>query len=83
MAQRHVSMPDLDRITFDPKVLHGQATVRGLRMGVAQIVKLVANGMSFQEILEEYPFLEDEDIRQSLRYASLLANEESLSLTIG
>jgi uncharacterized protein (DUF433 family) len=76
-------MPDLDRITFDPKVLHGQATVRGLRMGVAQIVKLVANGMSFQEILEEYPFLEDEDIRQSLRYASLLANEESLSLTIG
>ena len=76
-------MPDLDRITFDPNVLHGQATVRGLRMRVAQIVNLVANGMSFQEIIEEFPFLEDEDIRQSLHYASLLASEESHFLTIG
>lgn len=74
-------MPGLDRITFDPNVLHGQATVRGLRMSVAQIVNLVANGMSFQEILQEYPFLEEEDIRQALRYAGLLATEETHPLS--
>lgn len=75
-------MADLDRITFDPNVLHGQATVRGLRMSVAQLVNLVANGMSFQEILQEYPFLEEEDIRQALRYASLLATEETHVLNV-
>ena len=74
-------MPDLDRITFDPKILHGQATVRGLRMSVAQIVNMVANGMSIQEILHEYSFLEEEDIRQALRYAGLLASEEIHPLT--
>jgi uncharacterized protein (DUF433 family) len=50
-------------------------------MSVAQVVNLVANGMSFQEILQEYPFLEEEDIRQALRYASLLATEETHLLT--
>ena len=75
-------MSDFDRITFDPNVLHGQATIRGMRMSVAQIVNLVANGMSFGEILREYPFLEEEDIRQALRYAGLLATEESHPLTV-
>lgn len=46
-------------------------------MSVAHIVNLLANGMSFQEILREYPFLEEDDIRQALRYASLLATEET------
>lgn len=69
-------MTSLDRIRFDPQVLGGKATVRGLRMSVAQIVNMVANGMSAGEILREYPFLEEEDIRQALRYAALLANEE-------
>ena len=75
-------MSGFDRITFDPNVLHGQATIRGMRMSVAQIVNLVASGMSFGEILREYPFLEEEDIRQALRYAGLLATEESHPLTV-
>lgn len=69
-------MPRFDRITFDPKVLGGRATIRSLRMSVAQVVNLVANGMSTTEILGEYPFLEEEDIRQALQYAAFLANEE-------
>ncbi len=74
-------MISLDRIRFDPQVLGGKATVRGLRISVAQIVNMVANGMGVQEILQEYSFLEEEDIRQALRYAALLANDEIHPLT--
>ena len=65
-----------ERITFDPQMLGGRACVRNMRMSVAQIVNMVANGMSWDEVLREYPDLESEDIRQSLEYASALANEE-------
>jgi len=65
-----------DRITFDPTVMGGRACVRGMRITVALVVNLVANGMSTEDILREYPDLEGEDIRQSLQYASALANEE-------
>ncbi len=65
-----------DRITFDPAVMGGRACIRGLRITVALIVNLVANGMSTQDIVREYPELEAEDIRQSLQYASALTNEE-------
>jgi len=65
-----------DRITFDPAVMGGRACVRGMRITVSLIVNLVANGMSTEDIIREYPELESEDIRQSLQYASALANEE-------
>ena len=65
-----------DRITFDPTVMGGRACVRGMRITVALVVNLVANGMSTADILREYPDLEGEDIRQSLQYASAPANEE-------
>jgi uncharacterized protein (DUF433 family) len=65
-----------DRITFNPTLMGGRACVRGMRITVALIVNLVANGMSTEEIIREYPDLESEDIRQSLQYASALANEE-------
>ena len=66
----------LDRITFDPALMGGRACIRGMRMTVSMIVNLVANGMSTEEIIREYPELEAEDIRQALQYASALANEE-------
>jgi len=66
----------LDRITFDPAVMGGRACVRGMRITVALVVNLVANGMSIADIIREYPDLEGEDIRESLQYASALANEE-------
>jgi uncharacterized protein (DUF433 family) len=65
-----------DRITFDPTVMSGRACIRGMRITVALVVNLVANGMSNDDILREYPELEGDDIRQALQYASALANEE-------
>lgn len=68
-------MTTLDRITFDPKLMGGRACIRGMRITVALVVNLVANGMSPDEIMSEYPDLETEDIRQSLRYAAWLAED--------
>jgi len=53
----------------------GRACIRGLRITVALILNLVANGMSMAEILDAYPYLETEDIRQALRYAAFLAED--------
>ncbi len=66
---------DLDRVTFDSAVMGGRACIRGLRVTVALILNLVANGMSMAEILDAYPYLEAEDIRQALRYAAFLAED--------
>jgi uncharacterized protein (DUF433 family) len=63
----------LDRITFDSEIMGGRACIRGLRITVALVVNLVANGMTTEEILAAYPYLEAEDIRQALRYAAWLA----------
>jgi uncharacterized protein (DUF433 family) len=65
-----------DRITFEPAVMGGRACIRGMRITVSLVVNLVANGMSTEDIVREYPELEAEDIRQALQYASALANEE-------
>ena len=63
------------RITSDPSVLGGKACIRGMRISASLIVNLVANGMSFEEILDEYPDLEREDIQQALRYAAWAADD--------
>ena len=59
-----------DRITFDPNILGGKACIRGMRISVSLVINLVANGMSVQEIIDEYPDLQPEDVEQSLRYAA-------------
>jgi len=66
----------LERITHDPQVLAGRATVRGLRISVAHVVNLVANGMTAAEIVAEYPDLEEEDVRQALAYAAAIAEDQ-------
>ncbi len=66
----------LDRITFDPNIMGGRACIRGIRITVSQIVNLVANGMTISEIIRDYPYLEEEDIRQALEYAAWLTQEE-------
>jgi uncharacterized protein (DUF433 family) len=55
-----------DRITFDPKIMGGQACIRGMRIPVSVIVRQIAHGAGFEEILEGYPDLELEDIQQAL-----------------
>ncbi len=71
----------LDRINFDPRIMGGRACVRGMRITVAHIVNLVANGMSVEQIMNEHPDLEAEDVRQALSYAALLTAEELHPLT--
>ena len=65
----------LNRITADPNIIGGKACIRGMRISVSLIVNLVANGMTTAEIIEEYPDLEAEDIRQALRYAAWTADD--------
>ena len=62
-------MRTLDRITHDPQIMGGKPSVRGMRVTVGTIVGLVAAGRSWTDILAAYPYLEEEDIRQSLEYA--------------
>lgn len=65
----------LDRITFDREVMGGRACIRGMRITVSLILNLIANGMTQEEILEAYPYLEPEDIQAALNYAAWLADE--------
>ncbi len=68
-------MLGFDRITFDPNVMAGRACIRDTRVPVSLLINLVANGMDRTEIIESYPYIEDEDIRQALQYAAWLAEE--------
>ena len=66
---------NLNRITFDPEVMGGKPCIRGMRVTVGMIVGLVATGTSNAEILDAYPYLEEEDIRQALSYAAWRVQE--------
>jgi uncharacterized protein (DUF433 family) len=65
-----------DRITFDPKIMGERACIHGMRMPVSVIVRQIAHGAGFEEILEGYPDLEPEDIQQAIEYAAWLTAEE-------
>lgn len=65
----------LTRIIFDPQVMGGKPCIRGLRVTVGTIVGLVAAGYSTAEILQAYPYLEEEDVRHALAYASWRTEE--------
>jgi len=69
-----------DRIIFDPKILGGRACIRGMRIPVSVVLAYLADGATVEEILEDYPDLEAEDIRQVLGYAAWLASENVYSL---
>lgn len=73
-------LEQLDRITFNPKVMTGKACIRGMRVPVSLVVNLVANGKTTAEIIEDYPYLEPEDIRQALLYAAWLTEESSIPI---
>jgi len=59
----------LHRITVNPEILTGKPIIRGMRISVEQIIKALSLGMTHQEILAEFPILEEEDIRAALLYA--------------
>ncbi len=70
------------RITVDAGQMGGVPCVRGLRIPVATVVGMVADGMTETEILAAYPDLEREDIREALRYAAAAVRERELPLTV-
>ena len=72
----------LDRITFDRQVLTGKPIIRGLRISVATILELLAKGASSEEILEDYPELELEDIQAALFYAYQLVDKEEITAKV-
>ena len=63
-------------ISIDPKVCHGQACIRGARIPVCQIVRMVANGDTIEELLADYPSLERKDILACLDHAAALTEEQ-------
>ena len=64
------------RISIDPTVCHGQACIKGTRIPVHQIMRMMANGDTIEELLEEYPSLSREDILACFDYGASLAEEE-------
>ena len=74
------AMKQLTRITLNPQVMGGKPCIRGLRVTVSMIVGLLASGYSSAEILELYPYLEEEDLREALAYAAWRTEEIELPL---
>ncbi len=73
-------MKNLKRITFDPNVMGGQPTIRGLRVTAGMIIGLIDAEHDNKEILKAYPYLEEEDIREALTYAAWRVEEVELPL---
>jgi len=68
-------MPQFNRITLDPEVMGGKPCIRGIRVTVGTILGLLASGHSEDEVLKAYPYLEKEDIRAALTYATWRVEE--------
>jgi uncharacterized protein (DUF433 family) len=73
-------MEQLDRITMRPDQMGGRACIRDMRVTVGMIVGQIAAGQSIDELLDDYPYLERDDISQALRYAAWRAEEREIKL---
>lgn len=73
----------LDRITHNPEVKGGKPCIRGMRVTVSTVLSLLAGGHTSTEILDAYPYLEEEDIREALLYASWRVQEYDVLLATG
>ncbi|MGH8059471.1 MAG: DUF433 domain-containing protein [Candidatus Entotheonellia bacterium] len=71
-----------NRITIDPKVCHGQACIKGTRIPVHQILRMLANGDTIEDLLQEYPSVTREDIFACFDYAASLAEEQVTPLEV-
>lgn len=69
-------MERLERITINPNVCLGQPTIRGMRITVSVILKMLASGASVQEVLDAYPELDDDDVKQAMQYAAWVVSEQ-------
>jgi uncharacterized protein (DUF433 family) len=71
-------MKYLNRITIDPNISHGKPCIRGMRWPVVVLLDLLASGMTYEEVLEDHPELEIEDIYAALNYAVLYMNKSTV-----
>ncbi len=74
------TVAELDRITRNPAVMGGKPCIRGMRVTAGMLVGLIASGHSYEAILAAYPYLEEEDIRQSLAYSAWRIEEIEIPL---
>jgi uncharacterized protein (DUF433 family) len=79
---QEAEMRNLTRITFNPEVMGGKPCIRGMRVTVGAIVGLVASGKTVDEVLDDYPYLEREDILEALSYAAWRAEEREVPLAL-
>lgn len=70
----------LDRITVDPEINHGKPSIRGMRIPVQTLFELLASGMTFDEVLDDYPALEREDVLAALEFAAVSAGDQQAVL---
>jgi uncharacterized protein (DUF433 family) len=68
----------IDRITMNVGVCNGKPAIRNMRFTVAQMLELVASGMTFDEILSDYPYIDRDDISACLLYASFITNNKGM-----
>jgi uncharacterized protein (DUF433 family) len=74
-------MGDISRITRNPKVMGGRPCIRGMRVTVGMIVSQIAEGATPEQLLEEFPYIEREDITQALRYEAYVSSNREIDLT--
>jgi uncharacterized protein (DUF433 family) len=80
LRSKAMQFPELERITLNPLIMGGKPCIRGMRVTVGTIVGLVASGVSFEEILQLYSYLESEDIRAAVAYAAWRSEEREAPL---
>ena len=73
-------MGEIDRITQNPAVMGGKACIRGMRVTVGMVLGELGAGVTIDEILDDFPYLEREDILQAVRYGAWLAQERIIDL---
>ncbi len=74
--------PRFDRITVEPEKCGGKPCIRGMRITVRRVLELLEGFADRAELLREYPFLEEEDLRQALRYAAASVDGEVVSVQV-
>ena len=75
-------MKKLDRIQINPKICLGQRVVRGTRITVSVILKLLASGRSVEDVIELYPELEVADIQEAMKYAAWMVSDQLLDTQV-
>jgi uncharacterized protein (DUF433 family) len=75
-----MALGHLERITVDPLIMSGQPCIRGMRVTVSNVLRLLAARHTTERILKAYPYLQEADIDACLEYAALLADERSIGI---